>query len=138
MSQLVTFTLGDHLFGLDVSQVQEVMRGQARTRVPLAPDTMAGLINLRGQVLTAVELRAVLGLPTREEGDKEMMVLVRHNDELVALMVDSIGAVVDVSMDQFEAPPETLGGPHRELIRGAFKLDRRLLLSLDIDRALSV
>lgn len=137
MTQLVTFTLGDHTFGVEVAAVQEVMRGLARTRVPLAPRTLAGLINLRGQVLTAVELREVFRLPARDSDDEAMMVLIHHEGEPIAFMVDSIGAVVTVSPDQFEGPPETLDGPARQLIRGAYKLDDHLLLSLDVQRAVA-
>lgn len=136
MTQLVTFTLGEHSFGVEVSQVQEVLRGQDRTRVPLAPATLAGLINLRGQVLTAIELREVFGLPQRED-DEAMMVLIRVEGEPIAFLVDSIGAVVTVNSSQFEPPPDTLSGNARELIRGAYKLEDRLLLSLDVDRAVA-
>lgn len=136
MTKLVTFTLGEHMFGVDVAAVQEVLRGQARTRVPLAPSTLAGLINLRGQVLTAIELREVFQLPRRED-DEAMMVLIRVEGEPIAFLVDSIGSVVNVSPDQFEPPPDTLSGTTRELIRGAYKLDDRLLLSLDVNRAVA-
>lgn len=136
MTQLVTFTLDRYVFGVEVSSVQEVLRGQDRTRVPLAPATLAGLINLRGQVLPAVELRAVFGLPAREDDDA-MMVLIRVDGEPVAFLVDSIGSVVTVSPDQFEPPPDTLSGATRELIRGAYKLDGQLLLSLDVGRAVA-
>lgn len=137
MTQLVTFALGEYTFGLEVSGVQEVMRGLSRTRVPLAPRTMAGLVNLRGQVLTAIELREVFNLPPREPDDDGMMVLLHIDGEPVAIVVDSIGAVVNVEAEQFEAPPETLSGPARHLIRGAYKLDGSLLLSLDVDRTVA-
>ena len=136
-TRLVTFTLGGRWYGVDVSAVQEVLRGLPRTRIPLAPRALAGLINLRGQVLTAVDLRAQLGLPPREDGTEPMLVVIHVDGEPVALLVDSIGAVVDVEPEQFEPPPDTLVGPTRELILGAYKLTDHLLLSLDVDKAVA-
>lgn len=136
-TRLVTFTLDERLYGVEVSGVQEVLRGLPRTRVPLAPPAMAGLINLRGQVLPAVDLRVQLELPARVGDDEPMLVVVRVGGEPLALLVDSIGAVVDVEQDQFEPPPDTLVGPVREIVVGAYKLPDRLLLSLDVDRAVA-
>jgi purine-binding chemotaxis protein CheW len=96
MTQLVTFRLGGALYGVDVTQVQEVLHQQQRTRVPLAPRTVAGLVNLRGQVVLAVDLRARLALPDRAEGDDPMMVVVRVGGETVSLLVDHVGEVVTV------------------------------------------
>ena len=137
-TQLATFTLGDRLYGVGVDRVQEVLRTQARTRIPLAPPAIAGLVNLRGQVLTAIDLREQLGLPPRPEGEEPMVVVIRVGTEPVSLLVDSIGAVVDVDPDTFEQPPDTLAGAGRELILGAYKLPGRLLLALDVDRAVAV
>ena len=137
-AQLATFTLDDRLYGVRVERVQEVLRSQARTRIPLAPPAIAGLVNLRGQVLTAIELREQLGLPPRPQGEEPMVVVIRVGTEPVSLLVDSIGAVVDVDPDSFENPPDTLVGPGRELILGAYKLPHRLLLALDVDRAVAV
>ena len=136
-TRLVTFTLAGRLYGVDVNAVQEVLRGQPQTRIPLAPQSVSGLINLRGQVLSAIELRAQLGLPAREDEHEPMLVVVRVDDEAIALLVDSIGAVIDVDEGQFELPPDTLEGPSRELLLGAYKLDDRLLLALDVDRAVA-
>lgn len=136
-TRLVTFTLGRRSYGIDVSVVQEVLRGLPLTRIPLAPRALAGLINLRGQVLTAVDLREQLGLPPREEGVEAMLVVAHVVGEPVALLVDSIGAVVDVEPEQFEPPPDTLVGPTRELILGAYKLPDHLLLALDVDKAVA-
>lgn len=136
-TQLVTFRLDDQVYGVDVAGVQEVLKSQARTRVPLAPPAIAGLINLRGQVLTAIELREQLGLAPRPAGVEPMVVVIRLAGDPVALLVDSIGAVVDVEEGQFEAPPDTLTGAARDLILGAYKLDDHLLLSLDVHRAVA-
>jgi purine-binding chemotaxis protein CheW len=136
-TRLVTFTLDGRLYGVDVNAVQEVLRGQPQTRIPLAPDTVSGLINLRGQVLSALELRARLGLPDRSTDREPMLVVVRVAGEVIALLVDSIGAVIDVDDEQFELPPDTLSGPAREFLHGAYKLEGQLLLALDVDRAVA-
>lgn len=138
-ARLVTFTLDGHTYGVDVNAVQEVLRGQPRTRVPLAPPSLAGLINLRGQVLTAVDLREQLGMPRRaDDAPEPMLVVVRVDREPIAFLVDRIGAVVDVHADAFEPPPDTLTGPGRHLINGAYKLEDTLLLALDVERAVGV
>jgi purine-binding chemotaxis protein CheW len=137
-AQLSTFSVNGHLFGVEVAVVQEVIRYQPMTRVPLAPAALAGLINLRGQVITAVDLRRRLGFPERAAGELAMDVIVRTSDGLVSLLVDRIGDVVEVAEEAFEAPPETLGDLARELIRGAYKLDHALLLSLDVQRAVDL
>lgn len=135
--QLATFRLDGDLYGVEVEHVQEVLRSQGLTRVPLAPAAVAGLINLRGQVVTAIELRERLGRPPRPEGTDAVVIVVRLHGEAVSLLVDSIADVVDVDADDFEAPPDTLEGPARELIRGAYKLDGQLLLALDVQKAVS-
>ncbi len=134
-SQLATFWLDGDLFGVEVEHVQEVLRSQGITRVPLAPPAVAGLINLRGQVVTAIELRERLGRRPRPEGQEAVVIVVRLHGEAVSLLVDSIADVVDVDVRDFEAPPDTLDGAGRELIRGAYKLDGQLLLALDVNRA---
>jgi purine-binding chemotaxis protein CheW len=134
-SQLATFWLDGDLFGVEVEHVQEVLRSQSITRVPLAPSAVAGLINLRGQVVTAIELRERLGRKPRPEGQEAVVIVVRLHGEAVSLLVDSIADVVDVDVRDFEAPPDTLDGAGRELIRGAYKLSGQLLLALDVNRA---
>jgi purine-binding chemotaxis protein CheW len=130
--QLATFRLDGDLYGIEVQHVQEVLRSQQLTRVPLAPAAVAGLINLRGQVVTAIELRERLGRPPRAEGTAAVVIVVRLHGEAVSLLVDSIA---DVDAGDFEAPPDTLEGQARELIRGAYKLDGQLLLALDVQKA---
>ncbi|WP_435747904.1 chemotaxis protein CheW [Nocardioides sp. SYSU DS0663] len=136
-TRLVTFTLEDRMYGVDVDAVQEVLRGQPRTRIPLAPTSVAGLINLRGQVLSAVDLREQLGLDPYSAEQEPMLVVIRVSGEPVALLVDTIGSVVDVDAGQFEPPPDTLSGLARDLILGAYKLEGQLLLALDVDRAVA-
>jgi purine-binding chemotaxis protein CheW len=134
--QCCTFFLDGHYFGIDVLQVQEVIRYQKMTRVPLAPAVVRGLINLRGQIVTAIDLRRRLDLPDRPDDELPVNVVVRTDDGAVSLLVDEIGDVLRVSEAAFERPPGTLRGTARDLIRGAYKLNGRLLLVLDLDRLL--
>jgi purine-binding chemotaxis protein CheW len=136
--QFCTFRLGELFLGIEVLQVQEVIRAQNMTRVPLASRSVRGLINLRGQIVTAVDLRERLGLPPRPEDQSPMNVVVRTDEGAVSLLVDEIGDVLETEEDQYEVPPETLAPEARELIRGVYKLPDRLLLVLDTDRALAL
>src|SRR6516162_1945268 len=136
--QYCTFYVAGHYFGLDVLRVQEIIRHQEITRVPLAPPVVCGLMNLRGQIITAIDLRRRLGLTERPADQPPLNVVVQTDDGAVSLLVDEIGDVLEVSEKLFERPPETLRGPARELIRGAYKLPDRLLLILDTERAVNV
>lgn len=136
--QLCTFYLDDHLFGVDAQTVQEVIRFQEMTRVPQAPPSVSGLINLRGQIVTAIDLRRRLGMKPREVGKLPMNVVVRSDDGAVSLLVDQIGDVIEVDAENFETPPDTLQGLARELVKGAYKLDGRLLLLLDCNMAVQL
>ena len=135
--QYATFWLGNGLYGIEVERVREVLRQQDITSVPLAPPTVAGLINLRGQVVPTGDLRERLQLRTQNEESQPMLVVVLVAGESIALLVDRIGGVVDVSDDQFEPPPDTLTGTVRELVVGAYKLEGQLLLGLDVDTAVA-
>lgn len=136
--QFTTFTLDGHLFGVEVESVQEVIRYQETTRIPLAPGAIGGLINLRGQVVTALDLRHRLGLPDRPEGEQPMNVVVRTEDGAVSLLVDRIGDVIETDAAHFEAPPDTMTAQARDLILGAYKLDSTLLLALDVPRTVDI
>jgi purine-binding chemotaxis protein CheW len=132
--QFATFFLDGLFFGVEVLRVQEVIRYQAMTRVPLAPDVVSGLINLRGQIVTAIDVRRRLGLPERAAGQLPMNVVLRTDEGAVSLLVDEIGDVLEVAEDAVERPLETLRGPVRELVQGVYKLDGRLLLILDTEK----
>jgi purine-binding chemotaxis protein CheW len=136
--QLCTFVVGGLTFGVDVERVQEVIRAQVATRVPLAHPVIAGLINLRGQIVTAFDLRERLGMPPRPTGQEPMNVVIRDHDGGITLLVDAIGDVVSVEPAEFEPRPDTVQGSARELIIGAYKTERRLLLELDVDRTLTL
>ncbi|MBP7147977.1 MAG: chemotaxis protein CheW [Acidobacteria bacterium] len=130
--RLSTFSLGGLLFGVEALAVQEVIRTLPITPVPLAPAVVAGLANLRGQVVTAIDLARRLGLPPQPGAPPPSMhVVLKCEGGPVSLLVDEIGEVVEADAAAFEPPPATLVGPARELIRGAFKLEGRLLLVLD-------
>lgn len=133
--QFCTFRVDSLFLGIDVQQVQEVIRYQDITRVPLASPAIRGLINLRGQIVTAIDLRERLGLPPRRAGALPMNVVVRTDEGALSLLVDEIGDVQEVQADSFERPPETLQGEVRRLILGTYKLPDRLLLALDTNQA---
>jgi len=130
--QFTTFHVEDLYFGIDVLKVQEVMRHQGMTGVPLAPPVIKGLINLRGQIVTAIDMRCRLGLPPRDLGSELMNIVVRYGDEAISLLVDEIGDVLQVGADKFERRPDNLDPRIRDLILGVYKLSTRLLLVLDI------
>jgi purine-binding chemotaxis protein CheW len=136
-NQFTTFWVDGLYFGVEVEKVQEVLRYQEMTRVPLAPSVVSGLINLRGQIVTAIDMRRRLELRPRAEGKLPMSVIIRDDDGAISLLVDEIGEVIEVAADGFEAPPETLHQLGRELIKGVYKLNGRLLLVLDSERAVN-
>jgi purine-binding chemotaxis protein CheW len=137
-NQFCTFYLDNFFLGVEVLKVQEVIRYQAMTRVPLAQAVVKGLINLRGQIVTAIDLRRRLELPDRPEGELPMNVVIRTEEGTVSFLVDEIGDVLEAQEDQFEAPPETVRGVSRELIRGVYKMKDRLLLILDTEKAIAL
>lgn len=133
--QFCTFFLKDQFFGIPVEQVQEVLKYQETTRVPLVPEVIRGLINLRGQIVMAVDLRRRLHIEERPEGMLPVNVVVRTQEGPVSLLVDSIGDVVEVKEETFEDPPQTLEGDMRTLIAGVHKLDQGLMHVLNTERA---
>ena len=133
--QFATFVLHNLFFGMDVLKVQEVIRYQEMTRVPVAPPMVEGLINLRGQIITAIDLRRRLELPERPVDQLPLNLVVRTEDGAISLLVDEIGDVVEIESQSFERVPETVTGIARELILGVYKLETRLLLILDTERS---
>ncbi len=137
-TQFSTFFVAGLFFGIDVLRVQEVLRFQQMTRVPQAPEVIEGLINLRGQIVTAIDMRRRLRLPARGSNDIPMNLVVRTEEGAVSLLVDEIGDVLDVDAAMYERPPESLDPAVRELIRGIYKLNDRLLLALDASRTVDL
>ncbi|HJL15086.1 MAG TPA: chemotaxis protein CheW [Sandaracinaceae bacterium LLY-WYZ-13_1] len=133
--QYCTFQLDGWLLGVPIERVQEVIRPPETTGVPLAPRAVSGLINLRGEIVTAIDLRRRFGAAARTDDAETMNVVLRHEEGAVALRVDAIGDVLEVTADRFRTPPPTLTGPAHELVRGVYELDDGLLLVLDTERA---
>ncbi|MEY4831589.1 MAG: hypothetical protein RLZZ562_3385 [Planctomycetota bacterium] len=136
-AQYCTFTLDGLYFGVDVLKVQEVIRYQEMTRIPGAPAVVSGLINLRGQLVTALDLRQRLQLQVRPDGQLPMNVVVRTEEGATSLLVDEIGDVIELDDSTHERPPETIDAITREVVRGVHKLEGRLLLVLDIERLIA-
>ena len=136
--QFCTFYVGDRFFGVEVERVQEVFRYQEMTPVPLASSVVRGLINLRGQIITAIDLRRRLGMKDLPEDQKPMNVVVRTDDDVVSLLVDRIGDVLEVGDEVLEPPPETLDEVARKLIPGVYKLKDSLLMTLDTEKTLNI
>jgi purine-binding chemotaxis protein CheW len=137
-AQLCTFFVDDLYFGVDVRDVQEVIRSQRVTPVPLAARHLRGLINLRGRVVPAIDLRRQLQLPDRGPDQSPMNIVLRTDDGPVSLLVDEIVDVVEVDPDLYESRPEAVCGPVWHFIHSIYKLPERLLLVLDTERAVSV
>lgn len=132
--QFCTFFLEDRFFGVEVEKVQEVIRYQVITPVPLASPVIRGLINLRGQIVTAIDLRRLLQVDDRTDDRRPINIVVHTRQGTFSLLVDRIGDVLDVDQARFEHPPDTLEGIARELIQGTYKLQGCLLLTLNIDK----
>jgi len=137
--QYCTFRLDSYLFGVPVESVQEVLRQQVLTTVPLAPPEVSGLINLRGQIVTTLELRSRLGLGVRAPGAPAVNIVVRTvSGGVVSLLVDEIGDVLEPTDESFETLPETVPPRVRELVSGVCKLEGDLMLVLDTELAVQV
>lgn len=137
-AQYCTFYVDGLLFGVEVTQVQEVLLYQETTRVPLAPATVQGLMNLRGQIVTAIDLRRRLELSPLPADREPMNVVLRTNDGAVSLLVDEIGDVVEPDEMLFETSPNTVQGITRQLVRGVYKMPGRLLMVLDVAKTLNL
>ena len=132
----VTFKLADQWLGIPVVLIQEVLTAEAVARVPRSPEHVAGFLNLRGQIVTAVDLRTCLELPKREDDAHVMNVVVRDGEELFSLVVDRVGDVVEVGGGRVEPPPATLPGIWKDVAAGVIRLDEELLVILDVDAVL--
>ncbi|MAE52193.1 MAG: chemotaxis protein CheW [Micavibrio sp.] len=134
----LTMTIADQLFGIPVLQVQDVLREQRVTKVPLAPPEVSGSLNLRGRVVTAINMRKRLGLPerTKENGGKDMSVVVEHDNELFSLTIDKVGDVLSLPRDNFESNPATLDPLWMSVSSGIYRLENRLMVVLDVPKLL--
>lgn len=136
--QFSTFFVANLFFGVDVLQVQEVLKFQKMTPVPKAPGVIEGLINLRGQIVTAIDMRRRLNLPARPTEQTPMNIVITTIDGAVSLLVDEIGDVMEMDATSFELPPANLDRSARQIIRGVYKCEDRLMLVLDADRAADI
>ena len=136
-AEFITITVGGQLFGIPVLSAQDVLHPQRIFRIPRAPAHVAGSLNLRGRIVTAIDLRVCLGLPKVEDPSKSMSVVTELSGELYSLLVDSVGEVMSLPAESFESSPATLRPRWRELCDGVYRLDDQLLLVLSIARVLS-
>jgi purine-binding chemotaxis protein CheW len=136
--QFCTFYLDRLLFGVESQKIQEVIRSLELSAVPLAPAAFGGLVNLRGQIVPALDLRRRLLLDRRPENKPAMCVVVRTSEGTISLLVDEIGDVVEVEENSFEPLPETVKGELRNVILGVHKLDKQLMHLLDTDRVCAI
>jgi purine-binding chemotaxis protein CheW len=128
----VTMTIGDQIFGIPVLTVQDVLGPQNIARVPLAPPEVAGSLNLRGRIVTAIDVRPRLGLPKRESGKAAMSVVVEHENELYSLLVDNVGEVLSLNARDYQRNPPTLNPRIREFSDGIYRLNGSLLVVLSV------
>ncbi|MDD4976446.1 MAG: chemotaxis protein CheW [Bacteriovorax sp.] len=136
ISQLCGFKIGNGFYAISVLEVQEVIKPQLLTQVPSAPEYVRGLVNLRGQIVTAISLRSLFGLEDDHRAEY-MNIIVRSGESLYALMVDEILDVIDVEDSTFEKTPETLDDKIRRFINGVYKLDHKLLILLALEKILN-
>jgi purine-binding chemotaxis protein CheW len=134
--EFVSITVAGQLFGIPVLQVQDVLGPQRITRIPLAPPEVAGSLNLRGRIVTAIDLRIRLRLPRLPEGQRGMSVVVDHGGELYSVMVDAVGEVLSLRAENAERNPATLDPVWRDVSGGIYRLDKSLLIVLDVARVL--
>jgi len=135
--QFTTFYVGHMLLGVDIRVVQEINRQSEITQVPHAPDYVRGVINLRGDVATVVDLRTILGLPKSESNRQTRNLIVHHRGEAIGLLVDRISDILTLSEDQINPPPTNVDGIDGRLMNGVCTLDSEIVVLLDIDEVLS-
>jgi len=135
---VLTISVGGQACGVPVLAVRDVLGPQSITPIPLAPPEVEGAMNLRGRIVTAVDLRRRLGLSARQPGAQPMSVVVEHGGELYALLADTVGEVVPLPATERDANPPTLDPLWRDVSRGVQRRDGELLILLDVDRVLAI
>lgn len=135
--ELATFFIGNSLIGIDIKQVQEINRNLQLTRVPQASEEVRGVVNLRGDVVTVLDLRVIFGLERSEIGRDCRNIIVTDHDERIGLLVDRIADVVKITSDQIDNAPANLKGVSGRFFRGVHQLEHDLLLILDTERVLA-
>ncbi|MCG8529349.1 MAG: chemotaxis protein CheW [Desulfovibrionales bacterium] len=137
LMQLVTFSIGEEEFGVDILKVQEIIRTMEITKVPKAPNFVEGVINLRGKVIPIIDLRRRFGLSSKEHDKHTRIIVIEINNMIVGFVVDSVSEVLRIPASTVEPPPAVVAGMESEYISGVGKLQDRLLILLDLDRLLS-
>ena len=137
LADFVAMTVNGQLFGVSVMSVRDVLGPQRITRIPLAPAEVMGVLNLRGRIVTAIDVRRRLGIPDREEGASYMSVVIDHGGELYSLIVDAVGEVLSLAAETYENNPATLDPPLKTLSKGIYRLDVTLLVVLDVAQLLN-
>jgi purine-binding chemotaxis protein CheW len=136
--EYVTATIGGQLFGVPIARVQDVFVPERLARVPLAPNEIAGLLNLRGRVVTAIDMRCRLGLPAFANASQRLAIGIEHRGECYGLLIDGIGEVLKLNIATLENNPVNLDGRLARVSAGVHRLDGSLLVVLDVDRVLDV
>ncbi len=136
-TQAITMTIFGQLFGVPTQEVQDVHNSMTMTRVPLAPPEVAGALNIRGKIVTAIDLRTRLGLPAREPGEKYMSVVVEYQGDLYSLIIDNIGEVLTLDAGTFEKNPSTLDPVWREVATGVYRLEGQLLIMTSVQNLMN-
>ena len=136
-NDFVTVTVGSQLFGIDVNDVQDVFAVQALTRVPLAPPEIGGVLNLRGRIVTAIDIRQRLGLGPRSDALGLMAVGIERGGESYGLIIDQVGEVLTLKADSFDRNPENLDPKWRAVSKGIYRLEDSLLVVIDVDLLMS-
>lgn len=138
MNQCCTFWVNGYFFGVDVLNVREIVEFQKSTPVPLSDEMIDGLINLRGEIVTSIDLRKRFSYGKNHENKEPMSIVVITDECPVSLIVDAVGDVIDVDIERFENTPDTLDAGVRDLISGVYKMDRQLMLILDVKSAVQL
>jgi purine-binding chemotaxis protein CheW len=138
LTEYVTVMIGDHLFGLPIGRVQDVFVPERLTRVPLAPPEVAGILNLRGRVVTAIDMRSRLDLAARANGASLMAIGIELKGESYGLLVDTVGEVMQLPTGACEAKPGNLDAKLARVAAGIYRLEGQLMIVLDVDRVLDL
>ena len=138
LTEYVTVTIGDHMFGLPIFRVQDVFVPVGLTRVPLAPPEVAGILNLRGRVVTAIDMRSRLDFGAREPGTPVMAIGIELKGESYGLLVDAVGEVMRLHNSACEAKPANLDPRLSRVAAGIYRLEGQLMVVLDVDRVLDI
>lgn len=135
--QLVTFSIGEEEFGVNILKVQEIIRTMEITKVPRAPDFVEGVINLRGKVIPIIDLRRRFGLAPRGHDKNTRIIVIEINNIIVGFVVDAVSEVLRIPASTVEPPPPVVAGVESDYVSGVGKLQDRLLIMLDLDKLLS-